>query len=231
MIDGGGDSSLEGPLSVVDQVTESLTRLILNGDVAPGQLVAIRDLSQQLGVSHVPVREALRQLEGQGLVLFRRGKRPQIAPLDIDDFQDLFRLRRLIEADVATRSARLLTPERLAVVERLYEEMRSLLLAGPAAHVSPVHSRLHLALLPGATRWDRQVLEQLWIATDRYIQFYVLGAHSDAARVRLILELHDALVEVARHPTPASLRAAVTQHIKLSADVISAAIESAAVAV
>jgi DNA-binding GntR family transcriptional regulator len=227
VISAGSETSLDGPLSIVDQVTESVTRMILHGEVAPGELVAIRDLSQRLGVSHVPVREALRRLEGQGLVIFRRGKRPQIAPLDVDDFRDIFRLRRLIEADVASRSARLLTPERRAVVERLYEQLRMLLLAGPAGQVSPVHTQFHLALLPGATRWDRQMLEQLWTATDRYIQFYVLGARADADQVRVILDAHEALVEVARHPTASSLRAAVVEHIKLSADVISPAIQAA----
>lgn len=226
MINTVSNSTVDGPLSVVDQVTDSLTKLILRGEVAPGQFVAIRDLSQHLGVSHVPVREALRRLEGQGLVVFRRGKQPQIAPLDVEDFRDLFRLRRIIEADVASRSARLLTADRRARVEQLFEELRALLLAGPAAQVSPVHSQFHMALLPGATRWDLQLLEQLWVGTDRYIQFYVLGARSDPHQVQVILDAHHALVEAARKPTPGSLRAAVTEHVKLSFDVILPAIEA-----
>src|SRR5215211_6920343 len=87
-----------GPQSVVDQVTETVLAMVLEGVLPPGEEVAIQDLSGRLGVSHVPVREALRRLESRGLVIFRRGRRPQVAPISLDDFDEVFRIRRLLEA-------------------------------------------------------------------------------------------------------------------------------------
>ena len=54
--------------SLVDRVTDELHRAILNGDIAPGSAVSIVELCEQFDVSHIPVREALRRLESEGLL-------------------------------------------------------------------------------------------------------------------------------------------------------------------
>jgi DNA-binding FadR family transcriptional regulator len=119
------------------------------------------------------------------------------------------------------------TAEHVREVEELYDELKTLMLDGAAQHVYPVHSNFHLALLPGASHWDRQVLDQLWTATERYIQLYVLGAQRDPASTELILQAHAQLVDVIRNPTPSSLRAAVIDHIQLSHDLILPLIQDA----
>ena len=68
--------------SLVDRVTDELHRAILNGDLAPGSTVSIVDLCQRFDISHIPVREALRRLESEGVISLRPGRSALVATAD-----------------------------------------------------------------------------------------------------------------------------------------------------
>lgn len=215
------------PQSVVDQVTDTILEEILAGSLAPGDPVAISELSEQLDVSHVPVREALRRLEGRGLVIFRRGRRPQISPVDPQDFEALFHLRAVVEADVAARSGSMLGPKEVGELRELNAQLADALRRGEPRQASAVHTRLHLALLPAASRWDRQILEQIWAGSERYLQIYLGDAERNPRVVKTTIDVHDELVAVAEAATPKTLRAAVLDHIEVSRRELLPAIEAA----
>ena len=80
--------------SVADQVMTELRRSILSGALEPGREFSLRELAEMLQVSIIPVREALRSLENQGLVQMRPGRSAVVAPLDLDELQSIYRLRR-----------------------------------------------------------------------------------------------------------------------------------------
>src|SRR5579875_3617310 len=104
--------------SLVDRVSHAVRRAILEGRLRPGETLSISDLATDLGVSHSPVREALQRLSGQGLVVLRPARTAIVAPLELEDLQELYRLRRLIEVEAAARAAPDLTDEHLARLER-----------------------------------------------------------------------------------------------------------------
>ena len=83
--------------SAVDRVTAEVRRLVLNGSMAPGSSFSIADLSDRLRVSAIPVREALRRLDAQGLILLRPGRSAIVNPLDVDELRGIYRLRRAID--------------------------------------------------------------------------------------------------------------------------------------
>lgn len=209
------------PQSIVDQVTDTLLAMVLEGVLPPGEEVAIQKLSAHLGVSHVPVREALRRLESRGLMIFRRGRRPQVAPISVDDFDDVFRIRRLLEADAAERSARLFTDGRIESLNALASEFRVALKRDRAPMVVPsLHANLHFALLPGASGWDRQILEQLWDASERYIQLFVKHSSTTSDGVERIIADHDRLIAAAGHTSPSRYRKTVVEHIDISIEAL-----------
>lgn len=201
------------PLSVVDQVASSILTLILSNELAPGDPIAIKQLSNRLGVSHVPIREALRRLEGRGLVVFRRGRRPTIAPIGVEDLDSLFILRELVEGGVARRSSDSAVSARKAELDSALTDLRVALEQGDAVDVYGAHSRLHFALLPDATDWDRRVLDQLWTAAERYIQLY-MGFQPAPEAVETIVGLHEQLIKDAVEP--GNLAAAIVDHIRTS---------------
>lgn len=194
-------------LSMVDRVTEEIRRFIVSGELAPGQEFSLRQLATQLGVSFIPVREALRSLEAEGLLETRRGRSAIVAPLDSGELRAICQLRRQIEPELRERAARLITPVEL---DRLDGTL--------AALTDPSTSRedcyrlgheLHVDLVaPAATTWDLRILERLWRAMERYLRIgetrtgEVPGAwHWDSAPERELLAAY-------RSGDPAALRSA-----------------------
>jgi DNA-binding GntR family transcriptional regulator len=223
---GFGTSSDEGPQSVVDQVASSILSLILSNELEPGEPIAIQKLSIRLGASHVPIREALRRLEGKGLVEFRRGRRPRIAPIDQRDFDSIFALREVVERDVARRSSAMMTPSILSQAESVLSDFQRILTHGNALEVYLAHSRFHLLLLPAASVWDRRIMEQLWTASERYIQMYVgydLNKRRDS-----IIELHRDLLNEAVEGDSEGLETATVEHIRRSHTIMASSVAKAA---
>ena len=98
--------------SAVDLVTSEIRRAVLTGALPAGEQFSIRDLAAQLGVSHIPIREALRRLESQGLIVLRQARSASVAPLSTSDLEAIYRLRYLIELPLAGASAGATQPER-----------------------------------------------------------------------------------------------------------------------
>ena len=198
--------------SAVDRVTAEVRRLVLNGSMAPGYSFSIADLSDRLRVSAIPVREALRRLDAQGLILLRPGRSAIVNPLDVDELRGIYRLRRAIEPDLAARSCHLLGPsdrDRLDDLLEAYGQPRD-----DAEELWRIHHDLHLGLLqPAASSWDLRILSQLWHASDRYtrIVFETYNV-SDTERKRRY-DAHRILVEASRSLSPFEIRTALTSHL------------------
>jgi DNA-binding GntR family transcriptional regulator len=198
--------------SAVHQVTLELRRSILAGRLHPGQEFSLRGIAEQLGVSLIPVREALRSLEEQGLVITRPGRSAMVAPLDAADLTGIYRLRRQIEPDLAARSCTLLEPAHLT-------EMRSLvdLLNDQDLDLDDIyegHHELHLQMLrPAATTWDLHILEMLWRAAERYIRIAFGSLDADPSEHGRRGHVHGDLLDVFQHGQSDAVRAAVLAHL------------------
>ncbi len=151
--------------SAVDLVTAEIRRAVLTGALAPGSNFSIRDLANQLGVSHIPIREALRRLESQGLIILRQARSASVAPLSSADLEAIYRLRYVVELPLAGASAGKRTPSDIARLDALLEGSRDI---DPevAWHA---HYEFHRALMhPAANAWDERILQTLWTAAERY---------------------------------------------------------------
>jgi DNA-binding GntR family transcriptional regulator len=199
--------------TVVDQVTEEIRRSILAGVLGPGQELSLRELAAQLGVSTVPVRESLRRLEGQGLLVATPGRSSRVAPLDADDLHGIYRLRLRLEPEIAGRACLLLTGDELDGLEA------SALAFGQADRtmdeIYQAHHDFHLRLLaPAATEWDIRMLETLWRAAERYVRL-AFGERDDRAdEHRRREESHADLLTAFRTRDPAAVQAVVRRHLE-----------------
>ena len=202
-----------GPRSVVDQVTDEVLRRILTGELAPGSPVAISTLSEQLEVSHVPVREALRAMEARGLITFQRGHRPRVSPVHLEDFEDVFRLRAVLEGEAAGRG--IPSVDSLPELEEALQSFLSLLIHGDTLAVYAAHSRLHWLMLPAATRWERRFISELWFASERYIQLYFASLPKQTT-FDAVKAGHAPLVESVRSANPEVVQQAVMDHVAYS---------------
>ena len=88
-----------------DDRLEEFRRAITELAAAEERAKQVPALTEQLGVSHVPVREALRQLEAQGLIPLSPSRSAMVTPLDPDDLRAIYRLRITVEPELAALSA------------------------------------------------------------------------------------------------------------------------------
>ena len=187
--------------SVVDQISDQIIELVVTGKLEPGQSLPIHSLGSALGVSHVPIREALRRLESEGLIQYKRGRGARVAPVGIRDLTEIINLQIVVEEDVARRSVRMLdnaalkhAADRLEVFIQALDDSSQ----HPAA-ISPAHTAFHYALMPGATTWDRRILNQLFRASERYIQLYSGYDHLGPAARDETIEQHRRLLADAQN--------------------------------
>jgi DNA-binding GntR family transcriptional regulator len=116
--------------SVEDGVYRALRSEIGRLDLAPGQRLPLEELAGRFQVSLTPVRHALRRLESEGLVvsLPRRGSR--VAPLSVEELEEIQALRLGLETFLARRGAEAITAEALAEMTAARDEMERAFRAG-----------------------------------------------------------------------------------------------------
>jgi DNA-binding GntR family transcriptional regulator len=170
-------------VNLPQRVANWLRNQILSGAREPGAPLVVRDLVERLGVSHIPIREALRELEAESLVVSRPGQSVVVAGVDIEELRDLYRLRRLIEVDAVRRAFGAYTPEYLDEANAIFDELRELTPRQDDSQWWGVHKRYHWWFLePGLTPWSTKLLQLVWQASERYQRLYTLvfGSVDDA---------------------------------------------------
>jgi len=199
--------------SAVDLVLHEIRRSILTGDLPPGQPFTVPALTERLGVSHVPVREALRQLEAQGLVVLNWSRSAIVTPLDADDLRSIYRLRLRLEPELAAHSAIQRSQSEITEFEDLIHAAFDTTL-GEDSHWE-MHRRFHAALIsPAAQAWDLRLLAPLWDAAERYTRLVFDPVEAPAETTATREHAHDKLVAAARSKDPEQVRAELRRHLE-----------------
>jgi DNA-binding GntR family transcriptional regulator len=199
--------------SMVDRVAAELRRAILSGSLAPGQEFSLREIAAKLGTSFIPVREALRSLESEGLITTRVGRSAMVTRLDPGDLAAIYRLRGVIEPEIAGRSCQLLSDEELDALERQVHSFGDERLG--IDEIYEVHHEFHLRLLkPAATDWDARVLTTLWRAAERYIRIGFGRLDLQPSEHMRREHAHEELLDAFRQRDPRVVRRSVTMHLK-----------------
>ncbi|WP_448566806.1 GntR family transcriptional regulator [Thalassotalea ganghwensis] len=159
-------------------VVETLREKILNGDIKAGQALRQAALAEELNVSRIPVREALLQLEAEGLVAFEPHKGATATELNVEQVDELFELRAMLEANLLAESIPNLTDDMLAQATRYLAELDESLSQENAANTwSELNSLYHNCLYSGAQRPQTQdLVNTLNKNADRYIRMHLLWA-------------------------------------------------------
>lgn len=159
-------------------VVETLREKILNGEVKAGQPLRQAALATELNVSRIPVREALLQLQTEGLVAFEPHKGATATELNADQVDELFELRAMLESDLLANSILNMTDEKLEEATQLLKKLDTALGKENAANSwSELNSEYHNCLYSGANRPQTQdLVNTLSKNADRYIRMHLLWA-------------------------------------------------------
>jgi DNA-binding GntR family transcriptional regulator len=167
--------------TIASMTVEALRERILRGVYPESEPLRQDALADELGVSRIPVREALRQLEAEGLVTFSPHRGAVVSSLSLEEINELFELRADIEGDLLRRAIPKMTKDQLDRATAVLDEFQDALHAGEAARWGPLNWHFHSALYAPANRKVTMgVLQKLHQHSDRYFRMQVLLAHGGA---------------------------------------------------
>lgn len=154
------------PKALHHQIRAQLRSEILSGELPVGTPLRQDALAERFNASRIPVREALRQLEAEGLIVHRLNKGAVVAGMSVAEICEVLDIRVVLEC----YAARLAVPN---MVERDFEAMQKILDAYSASDSLPewaeYNRRFHLALsAPANNRRLRRLIEEFCLNTDRY---------------------------------------------------------------
>ena len=136
----------------------ALKKRIIEVDLQPGQRLVERDLADELEVSRIPLREALRLLAAEGLVVLVPHRGALVSPFTPADVRDLFDVRENLEVLAARLAAERADAEGLARLTRCLESARSATEWGDKAEIAAANARFHAEIV---TLSDNALLETM----------------------------------------------------------------------
>lgn len=176
--------------TVKGALAESLRDEIISGNIPPGQPLRLEDLAAQFDVSTMPVREALRELEAEGLVKIFPHRGAVVTELTADELEDIYDIRATLEAMGARLAVPRLTEETLGRLHTLVDQMDSHL--GEVAALVKLNNEFHLALYAASGRDHLcDLIKTLRLRTQHYLHAFI----SDLGGMPQAQSEHRAIVE------------------------------------
>ena len=151
------------PRTLKENVTEILRQLIIDGTLAPGTEFNQAQIAEQLGVSRGPIREALGQLEQEGLLQSVPYKGVIVTPLTRKYVEELYSVRTALELLALDRSIERITDAEIDFLDTIVDEMRAVARNGDRTRLVEVDLRFHEYLL---TRADHELALKLWLTLE-----------------------------------------------------------------
>ena len=182
-------------LTAQETVLREMRQLIATGKLEPGQQVVQDSLAAELGVSRVPLREALKVLEGEGQVVYHPHRGYFVADLSVADLVEVYRIRALLEAEALAVGIPLMTSDDLEHIEELMNDVKRACASGDVGAVTSANRRFHFAMYE-ASNMPRLVrmIRTLWDATDAYRSVYM----ANSTNLDHMNSEHEAMVKTLR---------------------------------
>jgi DNA-binding GntR family transcriptional regulator len=158
------------PRSTHDQVVDALRSAILSGYLAPGRQLREVQLAGEFGISRAPLREAMRALEEDGLLVKRPYRGSFVATVDDRAIDEIAGLRRLVEPYAMQRTVARLQPGDLARLREWNDTLRSAARDDDIATAIDAHLQLHRFFYEHA---DHDQLAALWRGWESQLRMFL----------------------------------------------------------
>ncbi len=197
--------------SLVNQVVDAIVEAAAKGIFLPGDRIVEAELARSLNVSRIPVREALRLLESQGVVVSERYRGMSLMSVDIDRLEKILKVRLALEklAGVEVMAKLKTNPDTLAPLEKVLAEMHKAGKADDGFRVASLDTEFHKVLcrLSG-----NEVLLSTFEPLSRQLTI-IFGLSTMKKGVQSIVEEHDVVLETLRSGDQAAFDALMQVHI------------------
>jgi DNA-binding GntR family transcriptional regulator len=199
----------EATASLREQVYNDLRFRLITGKIAPGVGISTRGLAQQMGVSQMPVRDALSRIAAEGAVDIRSKRAVMVPKMTQARFEEIMRLRTLIEPMAAEAALPFIDADRLRQVRGADEAVDAALADGDVNAYMESNFRFH-SLIYGAARLPlaNRMIESLWMQFGPFMRV-VYGRYGTASMV----DQHQVAVQAIVKGDAAGLRNAIAADI------------------
>lgn len=161
------------PQTAQQAVLAELRAMIIRGELPPGSPIVQDALAERFGVSRVPVREALKILEGEERLTYAAHRGYTVTMLEVDELLEVYHLRGVLESDVAAQAVPRLQDEHLARMRRAMDAMDAAADAEDLIAFAIKNREFHFMLFePSGMDRAIRIIRQLWDTTDPYRSLY-----------------------------------------------------------
>jgi DNA-binding GntR family transcriptional regulator len=148
------------------RITSELREMILSGKLKPGERIRQEELAERFKISRIPVREALRKLESDGLVSLVPNASAWVAKLDLNECIEIYKIRERLEPLALSEAVSKLTEDQIRNLETLVERMER---ARDTEEFLRLDREFHLASYhPANMKLLVEMVERFWNTTQHY---------------------------------------------------------------
>lgn len=200
-----------------DMVYNVLKEQIVTGELMPGERITVMQCAEELGVSAMPVREALKRLQQEGLVKITPHAGAQVIKCDKRQFSEIVEIRNLIEPYAAKLATLRLTEKDFEALDKIVEEMQVCADTGDTVTYSDLNFKFHHYV------YDRcgneilsEMINSLWERSRMSRNVFLM----DRERIAPSLEEHKKCLECLKSGDPDAVQAQFAYHKKMGFHVV-----------
>ncbi|WP_204114987.1 GntR family transcriptional regulator [Shimia biformata] len=160
--------------SLPEIIANDLRERILSGEMAEGEAIRQEALAEEYDVSRMPVREALKRLNAEGLIQWANNRGGSVTKHSLDEIGEIFDLRILIEVDLFRRAIPLMTPAHFAECDAILEQMEESYDRDDVARWGILNHEYHSALYSSVGRsLTKELLDRINVQSERYVRMHL----------------------------------------------------------
>ncbi len=166
---GDANPSRHPPESLGDYAIRLLREDLIEGRLVPGQRIAMEVLAAEMGISHVPIREAVRYLEAEGHLQRNPRSQVRVTPVSPEEAAEIYRLREILEDEAHVAGVPHLTDADIAELDRHVGAMQAAVESGDLAGFARANRAFHFVPFSrSGSTWMLRFMNMIWDAAARY---------------------------------------------------------------
>ena len=198
-------------LPLREVVFRTLRRAILNGTLVPGERLMEIPLSQQLGVSRTPVRDAIRMLEIEGLVIMLPHRGAMVAEISSKDLEDVLEVRAALEELAVLKACSNRTEEQMDALEKAAGDFADCLRRGDLMEGARADARFHEII--SESTGNRRLMQILNNLREQVFRYRVENLKDSSAHENLVRQ-HEQLCRALRERAGEQAVQVIRRHIR-----------------
>lgn len=182
--------------SLHERVYDEMRHALFQGTFSLGQALTIRGLAATFGTSEMPVREAIKRLVAEKMIVQMSNRTFQVPMLDWSQFEDILSLRISVEGFAAQRAIPFVNEELVHRLRQHNEQMREALLQGDRKAVLKENQAFHFDIYSASgSEVLLEMIERLWLRTGPYLSEALTKIEDSEVMFRNATTIHDSIVE------------------------------------